>query len=408
MKLSKKIRNTVFIAMSFAMIGSLTLTGCSDGSSDDDTTSITKEEQKPEDNKEEQKTEDNKEEQITEDNKEEQKTEDNKEEQKTEDNKEEQKTEDNKEEQKTEDTNKTDPSETVTITLKAMELIHEKSGDNESGVFKQEITDAEECKKFVKGNKIKVEIDVKAINKSSDSLTSEVIFEAMDGGSDVSWWKSITKEAVTKTLAKDSKITWEVELSNDISKGETAEKVQKAVLFFKLNTETATKGDKVYVNKDLPVEETIPDGASALGLTSADGWGNYDVTEKGDTAVTISHSASPNQYACCGASIEAGVKKISFTVKNNGSAEAWVQFQAQKDSNKAKCLSSATIDEVNADSVEWGAATTIPAGGSKNIVLNLDTTKEADQLVVSLNSNNEKASNPSTGSITITKAYIYK
>ena len=363
MKLSKKIRNAIFVAMSFAMIGSLTLTGCSDGSSDDDTTSITKEEQK---------------------------------------------TEDNKEEQKIEDTNKTDPSETVTITLKAMELIYEKSGDNESVVFKQEITDAEQCKKFIKGNKIKVELDVNAINKSSDALTSDVIFEFIDGGSDVEWWKTITKEASKQTLTKDSKITWEVELTDDISKGETAEKVQKAVLFFKLNTETATKGDKVYVNKDFPVEETIPDGASALGLTGADGWGNYDVTEKGDTAVTISHSASPNQYACCGASIEAGVKKISFTVKNNGSTEAWVQFQAQKDLNKAKCLSSATIDGVNASSVEWGAATTIPAGGSKNIVLNLDTTKEADQLVVSLNSNNEKASNPSTGSITITKAYIYK
>ena len=36
MKLSKKIRNAIFVAMSFAMIGSLTLTGCSDGSDNDD------------------------------------------------------------------------------------------------------------------------------------------------------------------------------------------------------------------------------------------------------------------------------------------------------------------------------------------------------------------------------------
>ena len=354
MKLSKKIRNTVFIAMSFAMIGSLTLTGCSDGSSDDDTTSITKEEQKPEDNKEEQKTEDNKEEQ------------------KTEDNKEEQKTEDNKEEQKTEDTNKTDPSETVTITLKSMELIYEKSGDNESVVFKQEITDAEQCKKFIKGNKIKVELDVNAINKSSDALTSDVIFEFIDGGSDVEWWKTITKEASKQTLTKDSKITWEVELSNDISKGETAEKVQKAVLFFKLNTETATKGDKVYVNKDLPVEG----GPIEFDLSkTAKLWGNNVSYNPSTATITFTNANGKDAVGIAewsGVDIDlTGYKKIVCELESNGAE--WVKLMVNEGDPSTH---SADIDFVNlkatANISEFASSVKriyVYGGGTGNVVI---------------------------------------
>ena len=348
MKLSKKIRNTVFIAMSFAMIGSLTLTGCSDGSSDDDTTSITKEEQKPEDNKEEQKTEDNKEEQ---------KTEDNKEEQKPEDNKEEQKTEDNKEEQKTEDTNKTDPSETVTITLKSMELIYEKSGDNESVVFKQEITDAEQCKKFIKGNKIKVELDVNAINKSSDALTSDVIFEFIDGGSDVEWWKTITKEASKQTLTKDSKITWEVELTDDISKGDKSEaKKQKAVLFFKLDAETAKSDDKVYVNKDLPkkgdqisvvTEETDLDWNNdiAFDLSSANPGDKIVFVLKGGAGM------SGKECQFINSSWEFGGNKITITCKTK--ADNYMYYAAAGEGASAKQDERPSVHPIDSGDAEF-------------------------------------------------------
>ena len=181
-----------------------------------------------------------------------------------------------------------------------MELIYEKSGNNESVVFKKEITDAEECKKFVKGNKIKVELDVNAINKSSDALTSDVIFEFIDGGSDVEWWKTITKEASKQTLTKDSKITWEVELTDDISKGDKSEaKVQKAVLFFKLDAETAKSDDKVYVNKDLPVKgEPI-----ALDLSNAELlWGDK-------------------------ASYNASTKTVKLTDANYGDAVGYAEFK---------------------------------------------------------------------------------
>ena len=373
MKLSKKIRNAIFVAMSFAMIGSLTLTGCSDGSSDDDTTSITKEEQKPEDNKEEQKTEDNKEEQKTEDNKEEQKTEDNKEEQKPEDNKEEQKPEDNKEEQKTEDTNKTDPSETVTITLKSMELIYEKSGDNESVVFKQEITDAEQCKKFIKGNKIKVELDVNAINKSSDALTSDVIFEFIDGGSDVEWWKTITKEASKQTLTKDSKITWEVELTDDISKGDKSEaKVQKAVLFFKLDAETAKSDDKVYVNKDLPVEG----GPIEFDLSkTAKLWGNNVSYNPSTATITFTNANGEDAVGIAewsGVDIDlTGYKKIVCELESNGAE--WVKLMVNEGNPSTH---SADIDFVNlkatANISEFASSVKriyVYGGGTGNVVI---------------------------------------
>ncbi|MCQ2241777.1 hypothetical protein [Treponema sp.] len=147
----------------------------------------------------------------------------------------------------------------------------------------------------------------------------------------------------------------------------------------------------------------------ALGLSSMDGWGKYDVSDKSATGFTMKSQAAQALNDCCGTDITFGAtKKVTFTVTNNANEECWVQVLIKKDGAEGSGgrVTSATIDGVDCGDVTWGANTTIAAGTSKNFVLNLTGT-DADKFVFALNSNGDSLTKTS-GDVTISNAYRYE
>ncbi len=145
-----------------------------------------------------------------------------------------------------------------------------------------------------------------------------------------------------------------------------------------------------------------------LGLSSTDGWGMYSISDASVTSVTVSYTDGEGKDNCCGADITFGkTTKVEFDVTNNEAAEAWLQIAIKKDGGKM-AITSATVNEVACSDVTWGAATTIAANATVHYVINIDNTVGADKFVICFNSNKDKAENPATGSITISKAYKYE
>lgn len=144
------------------------------------------------------------------------------------------------------------------------------------------------------------------------------------------------------------------------------------------------------------------------GLTALDGWGFYTIAEATATSARVSYTGkAPTQYStCCGADINTGTAtKATFKVKNNGTESAYVKLDVKNDDD-GSAVTAATIDG-SAAHVQWGGAdTTIDAGGEVEFVFTLDPAKNANKLVVGLNNN--LASNPTSGDITISDAYMYK
>ncbi len=267
------------------------------------------------------------------------------------------------------------------------------------------MTKGTKCKFTLKGSVNKNFEYVNAKESDKPQMTLQIV----DTSEEASWWKALSQKEVD-LVETDGKIdlTWEFTLDESaVTKDKS-----KLIIFLKVienPTFAAENSMKVTVTAT-PTEETKSaeeTKSESLGLSSMDGWGSYTISEKADDKVTVSHTTALSQYACCGADIKFGTaNKVTFTVTNNADAEAWIQIQVKKDTESVPAISSATIDGESCESVEWGAATTIPAKGSKKFVLNIDNTKDADKFVVSLNSNKE-AGNPANGNITISEAYIY-
>lgn len=146
----------------------------------------------------------------------------------------------------------------------------------------------------------------------------------------------------------------------------------------------------------------------AYGLTALDGWRFYTISEATATSARISYTGkAPTQYStCCGADITTGTAtKATFKVKNNGKESAYVKVDVKHDTN-GSAVTVATINGSDADVQYGGADTTIEADGEAEFVFTLDSTKKANKLVVALN--NDQSSNPTSGDITISDAYMYK
>lgn len=146
----------------------------------------------------------------------------------------------------------------------------------------------------------------------------------------------------------------------------------------------------------------------AYGLTALDGWGFYTISEATATSARVSYNGNaPTQYStCCGADITTGTAtKATFKVKNNGKESAYVKVDVKHDTN-GSAVTVATINGSDADVQYGGADTTIEADGEAEFVFTLDSTKKANKLVVALN--NDQSSNPTSGDITISDAYMYK
>lgn len=152
------------------------------------------------------------------------------------------------------------------------------------------------------------------------------------------------------------------------------------------------------------------DDKVVLGLSSMDGWGKYDISDKSATGFTMKSTGAQTENDCGGADITFGTaKKVTFKVTNNASEECWMQVIIKKDgeAGSGTRITSASIDgtTVSGD-ITWGVNTTIAAGASKDFVLNLTGT-DADKFVFSLNSNAATLSKTS-GDVTISEAYMYK
>ena len=146
-----------------------------------------------------------------------------------------------------------------------------------------------------------------------------------------------------------------------------------------------------------------------LGLTTLNGWGFYDINNYTATGATVSHTSAPEQNKCCGADITFDTaQKVTFTVKNNKNAAAWLQIAIKNDASGTMAISSAKINGVACADVTWGAATDIPANGTVEYEIMLDNTIGADKFVVCFNSNQDQANNPAEGSITFSNAKLYK
>lgn len=144
------------------------------------------------------------------------------------------------------------------------------------------------------------------------------------------------------------------------------------------------------------------------GLTVLDGWGFYEIGNTSDTSARISYSGeSPVQYStCCGADITTGTAtKASFKVKNNGTAPAYVKLDIKNDKS-GSAVTAAKVNGLDADVQYGGADATIDVNGEATFEFTLDPSKNADKFVVGLNNNQE--SNPDSGDITISEAYMYK
>lgn len=150
------------------------------------------------------------------------------------------------------------------------------------------------------------------------------------------------------------------------------------------------------------------DGKVAYGLTLLDGWGFYEIGEKSDTSARISYSGKvPTQYnTYCGADITTSTAtKASFKVKNNDSStSAYVKLDIKNENDSA--VIAAKVNGSDADIQYGGADTTIEANGEATFEFTLDPSKNANKFVVGLNNNQE--SNPNSGDITISEAYMYK
>lgn len=278
--------------------------------------------------------------------------------------------------------------------------------ESDTLIYKVESNDVVGAAEFTAGTKVKVTLPVNVIYERGGVTARNVTMQVVDNSEAAGWW-TIISDPVSCELVEGQTAVWEATITSDITSD------AKAVIFFQIPGDdftSATKKELLYVNAELPPElppETIPDGASALGLNSLDGWGTYTISDKGDTGATVSHSTAPAQYGCCGAGIAFGSSTmVTFTVTNNGSEEAWIQINIKNDASNTCAVSSATVGGEMLDYLEYGAATTIPAGESKDFVLNLDTAVGADMFVISLNSN--ETSNPASGNVTISEAYIYE
>lgn len=149
-----------------------------------------------------------------------------------------------------------------------------------------------------------------------------------------------------------------------------------------------------------------------LGLTSMDGWGKYTVSDKSGTGFKMTHDAAVEKNSCGGADIAFGAaKKVTFKVTNNASDECWIQVLVKKDGSTTPVASGSRVTTAEIDGVAvagditWGVNTTIAAGASKVITLNLNGT-DADKFVFALNSNDGNTTAP--GDITVSEAYMYK
>lgn len=149
-----------------------------------------------------------------------------------------------------------------------------------------------------------------------------------------------------------------------------------------------------------------------LGLSSMDGWGKYEISDKSGTGFAMKSTAAQNENDCGGADITFGTaKKVTFTVKNNADEECWVQVIIKKDGadGSGSRIESAKLDgEAVTGDITWGVNTTIGAGASKDFELVLTGT-DADKFVFSLNSNKDSVDlKKKSGNITVSNAYMYK
>lgn len=153
------------------------------------------------------------------------------------------------------------------------------------------------------------------------------------------------------------------------------------------------------------------DDKVVLGLSSMDGWGKYDISDKSETGFTMKSTGKQTLNDCGGADITFGTaKKVTFKVTNNATEDCWVQVIIKKDGEEGSGsrITSAKLDGVNVtDDITWGVNTTIAAGASKNFELVLTGT-DADKFVFSLNSNSDDSCSKTSGNVTISEAYMYK
>lgn len=152
------------------------------------------------------------------------------------------------------------------------------------------------------------------------------------------------------------------------------------------------------------------DDKVVLGLSSMDGWGKYEISDKSETGFTMKSTGEQKENDCGGADITFGTaKKVTFKVANNATEECWVQVIIKKDGEdgSGSRITSAKLDGVDVTGdITWGVNTTIDAGASKNFELVLTGT-DADKFVFSLNSNADSLKKTS-GNVTISEAYMYK
>lgn len=163
---------------------------------------------------------------------------------------------------------------------------------------------------------------------------------------------------------------------------------------------------------DDPTPGSTPAGdqGTALGLSGYYNWEGspYTISEQSDSGVTISYSGTaPTQYASgSGCDIAFGAtKKVVVKVKNNGNDVAHVKIDVKNGSEDTSAVTAATIGGADAD-VQWGGCEAdISAGETTEYVLTINPSVNANKFVVCLNSN--LATNPTSGSITISNALKY-
>ena len=165
---------------------------------------------------------------------------------------------------------------------------------------------------------------------------------------------------------------------------------------------------------ETPTTPTTGGKKTEIKFDGFDGWGVYKIGESKGKTVTISHESAVTKDNCCGMDITIGNNDtVECKVKNNGSETAYVKISIKNDTwsdnNGYKSgLSSAIINGAKLDSVDYGALAEIKPNETATFVLTLNTKlPEANKFVVSLNSEGDKE-NPSSGSITISEAYMWK
>lgn len=155
---------------------------------------------------------------------------------------------------------------------------------------------------------------------------------------------------------------------------------------------------------DIPEE-----GWENIGYSSFGGWSNGAYTVTKTDGLTVSHTASVNEWKCEGMELTHSYSWVKFNIKNNDTVKANVRLdikqkgQTEGDEGIGGIEGSYCEDkdvDIKCDPVNYSATITVGGGKSADVVLKIRDI-DVNQLVLFLNSM-QPSGGVATGSITIT------